>query len=104
MTTTTISTTTMVKERCTRIGDYDEPLKPRRRQNALRRARKKASKGVPIDAGRNYAEFEQHSNAIGSKLMEKMGFTHGTGLGAKRDGKAEPVEAVMRKKRAGLGT
>ena len=71
---------------------------------ALRRARKKASKGVPIDAGRNYAEFEQHSNAIGSKLMEKMGFTHGTGLGAKRDGKAEPVEAVMRKKRAGLGT
>ena len=30
-----------------------------------------------------------------------MGFTHGTGLGA--DGKAEPVEAVMRKKRAGLG-
>ena len=71
---------------------------------ALRRARKKASKGVPIDAGRNYAEFEQHSNAIGSKLMKKMGFTHGTGLGAKRDGKAEPVEAVMRKKRAGLGT
>ena len=74
------------------------------KMKALRKARTKASKGVPIDAGRNYAEFEQYGNAIGSKLMEKMGFTHGTGLGAKRDGKAEPVEAVMRKKRAGLGT
>ena len=71
---------------------------------ALRRARKKASKGVPVDSGRNYADFEKYGNGIGSKLMEKMGFTHGTGLGAKRDGKAEPVEAVMRKKRAGLGT
>ncbi len=75
-----------------------------RKMKALQKARTKASKGVPIDAGRNYAEFEQYGNAIGSKLMEKMGFTHGTGLGAKRDGKAEPVEAVMRKKRAGLGT
>jgi len=71
---------------------------------ALRRARKKTSKGVPVDSGRNYADFEKYGNGIGSKLMEKMGFTHGTGLGAKRDGKAEPVEAVMRKKRAGLGT
>ena len=28
------------------------------------------AKKVPIDAGRNYAEFEQYGNAIGSKLMK----------------------------------
>ena len=72
---------------------------------ALRKERKKKSQGVAIDAGRKYAEFENHGSGIGSKLMEKMGFMgQGTGLGAKRDGKAEPVEAVIRKKRAGLGT
>ncbi|CAF3563933.1 unnamed protein product [Adineta steineri] len=43
------------------------------------------------------------SDSIGSKLMKKHGWQEGQGLGKKLQGRADPVEAEMRQRGAGLG-
>nr|XP_015909893.1 zinc finger CCCH-type with G patch domain-containing protein isoform X2 [Parasteatoda tepidariorum] len=40
-------------------------------------------------------EWEQHTTGIGSKLMAKMGYVWGEGLGKNSDGRIEPVEAII---------
>ncbi|XP_034249833.1 zinc finger CCCH-type with G patch domain-containing protein [Thrips palmi] len=39
--------------------------------------------------------WEQHTKGIGSRLMERMGYVIGTGLGPLGEGRVEPVEAVV---------
>ncbi|KAI4501267.1 hypothetical protein M0802_003640 [Mischocyttarus mexicanus] len=39
--------------------------------------------------------WEKHTRGMGSKLMAKMGYVRGTGLGKLADGRIEPVEAVV---------
>ncbi|XP_044729300.1 zinc finger CCCH-type with G patch domain-containing protein [Chrysoperla carnea] len=39
--------------------------------------------------------WEQYTKGIGSKLLQKMGYVVGTGLGLKSDGRIEPVDAVL---------
>ncbi|KAM7305048.1 zinc finger CCCH-type with G patch domain-containing protein [Ixodes scapularis] len=39
--------------------------------------------------------WEKHTKGIGSKLMEKMGYVWGEGLGIRGNGRTEPVEAVI---------
>ncbi|XP_038046146.1 zinc finger CCCH-type with G patch domain-containing protein-like [Patiria miniata] len=45
--------------------------------------------GVPL------GEWEAHTRGIGSKLMAKMGYEFGKGLGRYGEGRVEPVEAVI---------
>ncbi|KAK8748304.1 hypothetical protein OTU49_016063 [Cherax quadricarinatus] len=40
-------------------------------------------------------DWEKHTKGIGSKLMEKMGYVVGTGLGPQGDGRVEPVTAYV---------
>ncbi|BEI87992.1 uncharacterized protein CcaverHIS019_0107100 [Cutaneotrichosporon cavernicola] len=40
---------------------------------------------------------------VGNKLLAKMGWTSGTGLGVNEDGRAEPVQVQQFEERAGLG-
>ncbi|XAR66805.1 hypothetical protein NMG60_11013147 [Bertholletia excelsa] len=51
----------------------------------------------------NYGAFELHTTGFGSKMMAKMGFKEGGGLGKDGQGIAEPVEAIQRPKSLGLG-
>ncbi|XP_074536706.1 zinc finger CCCH-type with G patch domain-containing protein [Halichoeres trimaculatus] len=43
----------------------------------------------------NFGGWEAHTRGIGSKLMLKMGYEYGKGLGKKQEGRVEPVMAVV---------
>ncbi|KAJ6822022.1 uncharacterized protein M6B38_130315 [Iris pallida] len=47
--------------------------------------------------------FEVHTKGFGSKMLAKMGFIEGGGLGKDRQGRAHAIEAVQRPKSLGLG-
>lgn len=47
--------------------------------------------------------FEAHTTGFGSRMMSKMGFVEGQGLGRDRQGICSPLEAVKRAKNLGLG-
>jgi tuftelin-interacting protein 11 len=54
-------------------------------------------------AGRNnLGQWEKHTKGIGSKLLQKMGWTPGTGLGTSEAGIVKPVEVKVRPKGMGL--
>ncbi|WCJ28225.1 D111/G-patch domain-containing protein [Euphorbia peplus] len=47
--------------------------------------------------------FELHTRGFGSKMMAKMGYVEGGGLGKDGQGISEPIEAIQRPKSLGLG-
>ena len=51
-----------------------------------------------------FAGFEAHTRGIGSRLLGRMGWSPGEGLGRQRAGIAEPIHATQRGKGVGLGS
>ena len=47
--------------------------------------------------------FEMHTKGFGSKMMAKMGFIEGSGLGKDGQGIVQPIQAIHRPKSLGLG-
>lgn len=60
-------------------------------------------KTVEAKPSSNVGSFEMHTKGFGSKMMAKMGFTEGSGLGKDGQGIVQPVELVQRPKSLGLG-
>ncbi|KAF8048397.1 hypothetical protein N665_2531s0005 [Sinapis alba] len=54
-------------------------------------------------SGADIGAFEEHTRGFGSKMMAKMGFIQGGGLGKEGKGIAQPIEAIQRPKSLGLG-
>lgn len=51
----------------------------------------------------DFGRFEQHTTGFGSRMLAKMGFQEGEGLGREKQGMAVPLEARRRPKNLGLG-
>ncbi|QDZ21734.1 G-patch domain-containing protein [Chloropicon primus] len=51
----------------------------------------------------SFGEFEKHTLGFGSRMLEKMGFIQGAGLGKDNQGSNQPLQAQLRKKKLGLG-
>lgn len=52
-----------------------------------------------------FGQWEKHTKGIGSKLLQKMGWKPGQGLGTDADrGLVKPIEVKLRPKGVGLGT
>lgn len=59
-------------------------------------------KGI-INNSANIGSFEVHTTGFGSRMMAKMGYMEGGGLGKHGQGVAEPIEVIQRPKSLGLG-
>ncbi|KAL1228876.1 hypothetical protein TPS_03182 [Trichinella pseudospiralis] len=53
--------------------------------------------------GQRFGDWERHTKGIGGKLLKKMGYEPGKGLGKQSQGIAEPVKAVARPGRGAIG-
>ncbi|XP_062078274.1 uncharacterized protein LOC133782868 isoform X2 [Humulus lupulus] len=51
----------------------------------------------------SFGAFEVHTKGFGSKMMAKMGYVEGEGLGKDGQGIAKPIDVVKRPKSLGLG-
>ncbi|KAK7388544.1 hypothetical protein VNO78_23363 [Psophocarpus tetragonolobus] len=56
-----------------------------------------------ITSSPTIGSFEEHTTGFGSKMMAKMGYMGGGGLGKDGQGMAEPIEVIQRPKSLGLG-
>ncbi|KAK9816982.1 hypothetical protein WJX72_007795 [[Myrmecia] bisecta] len=57
-----------------------------------------------VETSLQFGEFERHTTGFGSRMLAKWGFAgQGSGLGRADQGIAEPLGAVMRPKKLGLG-
>lgn len=59
--------------------------------------------GPSSQSARNMGSFEQHTKGFGSKMLAKMGYVAGTGLGSSGQGIVNPIEARLRGGKVGLG-
>ncbi|PON67134.1 R3H domain containing protein [Parasponia andersonii] len=62
-----------------------------------------SSENKVVAGSATFGAFEVHTKGFGSKMMAKMGFVEGGGLGKDGQGVAKPIEVVKRPKSLGLG-
>lgn len=60
-------------------------------------------KNKGVAGSTSYGSFEVHTKGFGSRMMAKMGFIEGGGLGKDGQGIAQPIEVIQRPKSLGLG-
>ncbi|KAH7688376.1 G patch domain-containing protein 2 [Dioscorea alata] len=79
-----------------------QPIEPTRRPKSLGLGVEYTEKTPDLETPATRS-FEQHTKGFGSKMMMKMGFIPGTGLGKDAQGITTPLTAVRMPKSRGLG-
>ena len=64
---------------------------------------RQAGQANPMSLGKGFGDWEKHTRGIGAKLLLKMGFEAGKGLGKELQGRSTIVEAHLRKGRGAVG-
>ena len=64
---------------------------------------RKSGQAQPVSLGRGFGDWEKHTRGIGAKLLLKMGYEAGKGLGKELQGRSDIVEAHLRKGRGAIG-
>ena len=102
-------------DRLDRKRTRSKPLKPvgfvsSRYKKSAKESLEAATKTPKDDDLENYTniaefgEWERHTRGIGAKLVQKMGYETGKGLGKNLQGRSTIVEAQFRTGRQGFGT
>jgi len=78
------------------IDDLSQPYRPSNMPNAL-----PYEIEMQLRASNSSNAFKIDSSNVGHRMLVRMGWEEGTGLGKKRSGRLDPVEA--QKRRAGVG-
>lgn len=74
--------------------------KMRGQQQLQQRSREASPATPPVD--KNFARFSAHTKGFGMKMLEKMGWQTGQGLGSDGSGIINPVETKQRPQKMGL--
>ena len=56
-----------------------------------------------VSLGKGFGDWEKHTRGIGAKLLLKMGYEAGKGLGKELQGRSTIVEAHLRKGKGAIG-
>ena len=64
---------------------------------------RKPGESQPISLGKGFGDWEKHTRGIGAKLLLKMGYEAGKGLGKELQGRSTIVEAHLRKGKGAIG-
>jgi tuftelin-interacting protein 11 len=84
---------------CCRVKEAAEArLKEKHKEHAAQKRKQVLHSDDP-----GFASFNKHSKGIGLKLLEKMGYKAGMGLGRQQQGINKPLEAKLRPKNMGMG-
>ncbi|KAG1473028.1 hypothetical protein G6F56_001183 [Rhizopus delemar] len=92
----------------THLG-FGQAFKPAKQfEKSKSETKKKKSEDVAkpkraIVPDNEFGQFSVHSNKLGQRMLEKMGWKHGQGLGAGGEGIVNPIETKQRPTGMGLG-
>jgi RNA-binding protein 5/10 len=84
------------KERRAKFGEADQPKPNKLKEKYMRAMQDVETKALP--------EKNIGSDNIGSKMLQRMGWKEGLGLGKSNQGRTDIVEAEQRTQKAGLGS
>ncbi len=72
----------------------DSSKQPKKKPISLKKQMSKV-KAQPMD--NDFGRWERHSSGFGTKMLEKMGWKHGKGLGSGGEGIVNPIKATSHK-------
>lgn len=70
---------------------------------ASSKAKQPITASKPIVVDKDFAKFERYTKGFGSRMLAKMGYIHGQGLGADGKGIVTPIDVNLRPSGVGLG-
>ena len=82
---------------------FQKSAKQEAEELASQSENRKPGESQPISLAKGFGDWEKHTRGIGAKLLLKMGYEAGKGLGKELQGRSTIVEAHLRKGKGAIG-